>query len=101
MLAVGIEWWQSHWVDMITVLSGVAYAKLARNRRANPGKIISRETGMNFVTGLALAPLFLLFLGVFFDGIMTALLQASRITLAAASAIALMSLLEDSGEDGK
>jgi Trk-type K+ transport system membrane component len=95
-----LQWLSVHWVDLCAVIGGIGYLILERFRHPTRVPFFSRDTAIDFVTGLAIAPLALLFFAPFFQSIMNALMRANPLTLAIASIIALFVLLEDRDKSG-
>lgn len=89
-----LTWLSGHWVDVLSIMTGACYLPYVRAGTTTPAKWISQDTCKDFVNGMALAPLLLLFFGAFSEWIMKSLLEASALTLAAASVFALAALLE-------
>lgn len=90
-------WLAGHWVDVLSAVGGVMYVSyLRRTPRRRNAKLITKNTGLDFFAGLALAPLGLLFLAAFSSTVMERLLESSRITLAGASVLAILAILEES-----
>ena len=86
----------AHWVDVLSAIGGVLYVVYLRNQPRRKGtKFVTKNTGIDYFSGLALAPLALLFLAAFSQTVMTKLLESSRLTLAGASVLAIFAILQE------
>jgi hypothetical protein len=89
------DWLARHTVDALSIVTGVAYATYMRGRLDHARPLISKATGLDFFNGIALAPLALMFFAAFSDEILSLLVKASGVTIAAASILALFAILEE------
>ena len=94
-VAISSEWLGKHWVDVLSVCTGLLYVMRVRTLRTNLPNLISKTTGSAFFNGLALAPLGLLFFAAFSESVLTAVMKASPVVLAGASVVALLAILEE------
>lgn len=82
------------WVDVLSLIGGLAYAHLQRRRCGSLHPWVSKNTGMDVANGVSLVPLALLAVGGLSNKVLTELLQANRLTLAVAGIFALLAILE-------
>jgi hypothetical protein len=83
-----------NWVDMCSVLAGMAHIAYRRHGFSDSGKLISKMTGIYFTTGVAIFPQVILTFCVFSSQLERSLLTTSNISLSVAGFCALMALLE-------
>ena len=96
LYATAVEWLAGRWVDILSAIGAVFYVFYARRApRRRDTRFITKETGLDYFAGLAIAPLGLLFLAAFSTTIMARLLESSRITLAGASVLAMFAILQE------
>ena len=90
------DWLADHWVDVLSAVGGACYVMYARRSpRRRGSRFITKDTGLDYFAGLAIAPRALLFVAAFSTTIMTKLLESSRITLAGASVLAILAILQE------
>ncbi len=96
LAGVAGDWLADHWVDILSAIGAVFYVIYARRApRRRETRFVTKETGLDYFAGLAIAPLALLFLAAFSTTIMAKLLESSRITLAGASVLAIFAILQE------
>ena len=83
-----------NWVDICSVLTGIAHIPYRRHGDNNNGKLISKTTGLHFAVGVAIFPQFVLTFCVFSSQLELSLLATSNLSLSVAGFFALMALLE-------
>jgi len=96
LAGITADWLADHWVDVLSAIGGVFYIFYVRRApRRRETRFVTKETGLDYFAGLAIAPLALLFLAAFSTTIMAKLLESSRITLAGASVLAIFAILQE------
>ena len=83
-----------NWIDMCSVLAGIANIAYRRHGNDDSGKLISKTTGIHFATGIAIFPQLPLTFCVFSSQLEHSLLATSNICLSVAGFCALMALPE-------
>lgn len=71
------------------------YMLLQRRRVASAAEFLSKDTGLQFLFGLAILPLLLMIGSVFSDRFLDELVATNRVLLCGAGFLALFTLLED------
>lgn len=90
------SWLAAHWVDLLSAIGGAFYVMYVRRTpRRRTTRFLTRDTGLDYFSGLAIAPLCLLFVAAFSTTVMEKLLESSRITLAGASVLAVFAILQE------
>lgn len=68
---------------------------IQRRRVASAAEFLSKETGLQFLFGLAILPLLLMIGSVFSDRFLDELVATNRVLLCGAGFLSLFTLLED------
>jgi len=84
-----------NWVDVGSLMTGFVHAIYRHAVRARKARLVSRTTGLDFATGIALFPMVLLTFSVISSALVNSVLQASKISLSIAGFIALLAILEN------
>lgn len=79
---------------------GFVYTVVQRCRGKAKGRLVSKQTGLDFANGTALFPLMIMACCALSSELIKSLVEASKISLSIAGLFALIAILEDNDDNG-